>query len=197
MSPIIPPRFRSALTTRLLPSFTIHRLEDVKPRSGNLILKDIAAAPTPAALVERKADPQNFVTLTVSQPSEAVYVTTILLGDSYPAPTERAQQQTSNSQTLTPARATNQGTSAGTIAGIIIGVLGGLAVLTAVFYVWILRARQWEREMETKKGKPRKRRKKKKKHKKKKSTWYTFRFKFKKSKKKGRSRRSSTSTRGE
>jgi len=151
-----------------------------------LILKDEAAAPTLADLLNREAGPQYYITLTITSVAD-IFTTTILLGNDYPssAPTDPVQQSASTA-TITPAAPPSSSLSAGSIAGIVIGVLGGVSVLAGVFYIYLLRARQWERTR--KKG----HRKKKKKNK---NTWFTFKFKFKKNKKKRRSRRSSTSTR--
>jgi hypothetical protein len=189
MPPAAPPKFPSPLTTTLIPTPIASKYSpDHGFESDNLTLKDGAAAPTPAVLLNRKASPQYYITLTITDPAAVTYTTTILLGDDYPGPsTTDPVQQSASTQTLTAAAPKSPGLSSGSVAGIIIGVLGGLAVLAGVFYVWMLRARQWKTT-----HKKRKRKKKKKK----KTTWFTFKFRFKKSKKRRRSRRSSTSTGG-
>jgi transposase len=154
-----------------------------------------AAEPTPIALLDRYASPQQlYVTLTITLPSEEVYTTTILLGDDFPTslPSDPVQQSTSQ-PTLTPAAVQNtDSNNPGNVAGIIIGVLGGLAVLAGVFYVYTLRARQYLASNKSVSG-SRKRRKKKKRKKSKKSAWFVFKFKLQ-GKKRRRSRRSSMST---
>jgi cell wall integrity and stress response component len=191
MPPAAPPKFSSPLTTSPVPTPTASKdSPDHGFESDNLTLKDGAAAPTPAPAVflNREAGPQYYITLTITDPAEVTYTTTILLGNDYPgaSPTDPVQQSAST-QTITAAATQNPGLSSGSVAGIIIGVLGGLAVLAAVFYVWMIRARQGQPE-------PKKRRRHRKK--KKKTTWFNFKFKFQKGKKRRRSRRSSTSTGG-
>lgn len=160
------------------------------------------AAPTPAVLLDRYANPQqNYVTLTITLPNE-IYTTTILLGDTFPtsATTTDPVQQSASSPTLSSAAVQNADSSnSGYIAGIIIGILGGLAVLAGVFYVYTLRARQYLASNKSVSGSRSTRRRKKKKRRKKGkkgSPWFKFDFKWRKTKKKGRSRRSSMSTAG-
>jgi hypothetical protein len=199
MSPIVPARFRSPLTT---PRFPAPTASEYSPRHDGLYdyltLTNGAAEPTPAALLDRYAAPQQYyVTLTITLPSDVVYTTTILLGDDFPTalPTDPIQQSTSQ-PTLTPAAVQKtDSNNPGNVAGIIIGVLGGLAVLAGVFYVYTLRARQYLASNKSVSGSRRKRKKKKRK-KSKKTTWFTFKFKWKKDKKRRRSRRSSMSTAG-
>jgi hypothetical protein len=190
MSPIVPPVFRSPLTTPTLriqsPTVSQYSLDNGF-ESDKLALTARAALPTLADLLNRKARPQYYITLTITSLVDT-YTTTILLGDNYPvSPTDPVQQSASN-PTLTPAGVPSSGVSPGNVAGIVIGVLGSVAVLAGILYVYMLRAMQWKRE---KTGKKRRRKKKKKQ-----TTWFTFNFKFKKGKKKRRSRRSSTSTGG-
>ncbi|PMD17331.1 hypothetical protein NA56DRAFT_648753 [Hyaloscypha hepaticicola] len=204
MPPIAPARFRFPLTPSRLPAPTV---SEYSPHYGGdydyLTLEKEVVAPTPAALLDRYASPQqNYVTLTITLPNELPYTTTILLGDTFPtsaAPTDPVQQSAS-SPTLSPAAIQNADSSnSGYIAGIIIGVLGGLAVLAGVFYVYTLRARQYLSSNKSVSGSrsTRRRRKKKKRRKGKKgSPWFKFDFKWRTTKKKGRSRRSSMSTAG-
>jgi len=167
-----------------------------------LNLEKGVAAPTPAVLLDRYANPQqNYVTLTITLPNE-IYTTTILLGDTFPtsATTTDPVQQSASSPTLSSAAVQNADSSnSGYIAGIIIGILGGLAVLAGVFYVYTLRARQYLASNKSVSGSRSTRRRKKKKRRKKGkkgSPWFKFDFKWRKTKKKGRSRRSSMSTAG-
>ncbi len=203
MPPIVPARFRFPLTTSHLPAPTA---SGYSPHYGGdydyLPLEEGVAAPTPAALLDRYASPQQtYVTLTITLSSE-IYTTTILLGDTFPtsaAPTDPVQQSAS-SPTLSPAAVQNADSSnSGYIAGIIIGVLGGLAVLAGVFYVYTLRARQYlasNKSVSGSRSTRRRRKKKKRKKGKKGSPWFKFDIKWRRTKKKGRSRRSSMSTAG-
>ena len=203
MPPIAPARFRFPLTPSRLPAPTVS--EHTLHYGGDydyMTLEKGVAAPTPAVLLDRYANPQqNYVTLTITLPNE-IYTTTILLGDTFPtsaAPTDPVQQSAS-SPTLSSAAVQNADSSnSGYIAGIIIGVLGGLAVLAGVFYVYTLRARQYLASNKSVSGSRSTRRRKKKKRRKKGkkgSPWFKFDFKWRKTKKKGRSRRSSMSTAG-
>jgi len=189
MPPAAPPKLFSPLTTTRIPIPTAsqHSLGHTF-ESENLTLKDGAPAPTQAILLNRAADPQYYITLTITDPAEVIYTTTILLGNDYPgsSPTDPVQQSAS-SPTLSAAAPKSSGLSAGSVGGIIIGVIGGLAVLAGVFYLYMLRAGQGNG------GKKKKKRKKKKK-KKKAATWWTFKFNFRRSKRRRRSRRGSTST---
>ncbi|KAH8777917.1 hypothetical protein F5882DRAFT_158049 [Hyaloscypha sp. PMI_1271] len=210
MSPIVPARFRSPLTTPRLPAPTE---SEYRPHHEGeydyLTLQDRAAAPTPAALQGRYPDPQYYVTLTITLPT-GPYTTTILLGDTSPTPLPTAPVQQSASQpTLTPAAPQNPNSTPGNVAGIVIGVLGSFAVLAGIYYVWLLRARQLRSSRRFSSGtstttrtsrtsRSKRRRRKKKRKSKTKNPWLKFKlnFKLKKSKKRRRSRRSSTSTGG-
>lgn len=205
MSPIVPARFRSPLTT---PRFPAPTASEYSPYHGGaydyLTWQAQAAAPTPAALQDRNADPQGYyITLTITLP-EDIYTTTILLGDNFPTTSATDPvQQSAGTASLSPAAVQNADSNSGTVAGIIIGVLGGLAVLAGVFYVWVLRARQYQASSKfstttstsTRRTKKRKRRRRRKK-KKGKATLFTFNIKWMNSKKRRKSRRSSTSTAG-
>jgi hypothetical protein len=202
MSPIAPARFRFPLTTPHRPAPTASEYSPHYEREYDyLTLKEGVVAPTPAALLDRYANPQQYyVTLTITLPNE-IYTTTILLGDSFTTSAAATDpvQQSASSPTLSSAGIQNADSSnSGTVAGIIIGVLGGLAVLAGVFYVYTLRARQYLASNKSVSGSRSTRRRKKKKRKKGKkgSPWFKFDFKWKKTKKKGRSRRSSMSTAG-
>jgi len=203
MSPI-PARFPSLLTRPLPPAPTV---SEYSPHDGSeygyLTLQDRAVAPTPGA-VQRRSPQQEYVTLTITLPSEEVYTTTILLGDSIPTaalPTDPIQQ-TATQPTLTAAAPQNP-SSGGNIAGIVIGVLGSVCVLAGIYYVYLLRARQLHKISSgtstiTRSSSRRKKHKKKKKKKKKstpKAPLFTFKLRFGK-KRRRRSRRSSMSTTG-
>jgi hypothetical protein len=208
MSPIVPARFRSPLTTSRLPAPTVSEYSPHHEGEYDyLSLQDRAAEPTPVALQGRSPDPQYYVTLTITLPTE-IYTTTILLGDTFPTPLPTAPVQQSASQpTLAPAAAQNPNSTPGNVAGIVIGVLGSIAVLAGIYYVWLLRARQLRRfpsgtstttrtSRTSRTTRSKRRRRKKKRKSKTKKTWFTFKFRLKKSKKRRRSRRSSTSTGG-
>jgi hypothetical protein len=213
MSPIVPARFRSPLTTPRLPAPTVSEYQPHHEGEYDyLTLQDRAAAPTQAALQGRYPDPQYYVTLTITLPT-GLYTTTILLGDTFTTPLPTAPVQQSASQpTLTPAAAQNPNSTPGNVAGIVIGVLGSLAVLAGIYYVWLLRARQLRSSRRFSSGtstttrttrtsrtsRSKRRRRKKKRKTKRKNPWLKFKLKFKlkKSKKRRRSRRSSTSTGG-
>jgi len=200
MSPI-PARIPSLLTPPLLPAPTV---SEYSPHYGSeygyLTLQERAAAPSPAVLQERNPQ-QQYVTLTITLPSDQIYTTTILLGDSVPTapiPTNPIQQSAAQ-PTLSVANPKNPN-SGGSVAGIVIGVLGSVAVLAGIYYVYLLRARQLHKVSSgtstiTKSSGRRRRHKKKKKKKKStaKAPFFTFKLSFRK-KRKRRSRRSSMST---
>ena len=203
MSPI-PARIPSPLTTPFLPAPTV---SDYSPHYGSeygyLTLQNRGAAPTPAAVQERYPQ-QQYITLTITLPTEEVYTTTILLGDSVPtAPLPTNPVQQSAAQPTLSAAASQNPNSGGNVAGIVIGVLGSVAVLAGIYYVYLLRARQLRKISSGTSTITRSSRKKghrKKKKKKKKSTakapLFTFKLSFRK-KRRRRSRRSSMSTTGE
>ncbi|PMD46112.1 hypothetical protein L207DRAFT_523543 [Hyaloscypha variabilis F] len=212
MSPI-PARIPSLLTAPLLPAPTVSEyLHHYGSEFDYLTLQDRAAVPTPAPVQERYAQ-QQYVTLTVTLPSEEIYTTTILLGDSFPTaalPTDPVQQSVDQA-TLTPAAAQNPSNNGGNVAGIVIGVLGSIAVLAGIYYVYLLRARQLRKISSgtstiTRSSRKKKRKKKKKKRRSSTTTattvtttkapFFTFKLRFfkKKKKKRRKSRRSSMST---
>jgi hypothetical protein len=163
--------------------------------------------------VQERYAQQQYVTLTVTLPSEEIYTTTILLGDSFPTaalPTDPVQQSVDQA-TLTPAAAQNPSNNGGNIAGIVIGVLGSIAVLAGIYYVYLLRARQLRKISSgtstiTRSSRKKKKRKKKKKKRRSSTTtattvtttkapFFTFKLRFfKKKKRRRKSRRSSMST---
>lgn len=203
MSPI-PARFPSLLTRPVLPAPTVSEYSPHhESEYGYLTLQDRAVSPTPAAVQERSPQ-QEYITLTITLPSEEVYTTTILLGDSLPTaalPTDPVQQ--SASQPTLTAGASQNPNSGGNIAGIVIGVLGSVAVLAGIYYVYLLRARQLRKVSSgtstiTRSSSRKKHHKKKKKKKKgtPKAPLFTFKLRFRK-KRRRRSRRSSMSTTGE
>src|SRR5882724_11544487 len=143
MSPIVPARFRSPLTTPCFPAPTVSEYSPHhKGEYDYLTLQDGAAVPSPAALLKRKPEPQYYVTLTITLPYE-VYTTTVLLGDNFPTPPPLtiAVQQSASQPTHTPATVQNSNNTGGNVAGFVIGVLGSLAVLAGIYYVYLLRAR--------------------------------------------------------
>jgi hypothetical protein len=87
-----------------------------------------------------------YITLTVTSSTET-YLTTLLLGDSFPTsiesnptpdPTPTPQPQ---SALATPSPVQHPGISTGAIAGIIVGVLAGLSLLVGAFYVYLVRSK--------------------------------------------------------
>jgi hypothetical protein len=105
-----------------------------------------AAIPTRPVEINEKDSGYEYVTLTVTSPY-TTYITTILLGDSFPTTNVESLQPTtyavpsssSNTKVQTPGIAT------GTIVGIVVGLIFGFLSLFGVFYVYLLRARQAKR----------------------------------------------------
>jgi hypothetical protein len=102
--------------------------------------------PTRPIKINEKDTGYEYVTLSVTLPY-TTYITTVLLGDSspttnglvpttYPVP---ASSSSSNTKVQTP------GIANGTIVGIVVGLVVGFLALFAVFYVYLLRARQAKR----------------------------------------------------
>jgi len=97
---------------------------------------------TPYAKVNAKEVAPYYVTLTITRDA-TTYITTIQLGDSFPT----TSFPNSNSQPASPPRTTAQhpGIPTGDIVGIIVGCIVGFGLLVGVFYVYLLRARQFRR----------------------------------------------------
>ena len=99
--------------------------------------------PTQPLKINEKDTGYAYVTLSITLPY-TTYASIVLLGDSFPTtntliPTTFAIPTSQNVKLQTP------GTATGTIVGIVIGLIVGFGALIAVFYVYLLRARQVRR----------------------------------------------------
>ena len=98
--------------------------------------------PTPKPLEER--DGWSFVTLTVTKPF-STYTTTILLGDTFPTSSYITPVTTPDSQPQPVQQPITPGIATGTIVGIVVGCTLGFLLLVGVFYIYLLRAKQYRR----------------------------------------------------
>lgn len=91
------------------------------------------------ALPAKEASPY-YITLSITRVT-TTYTTLVQLGDSFPT-----TYATKSSSTLPPkSTAQHPGIPTGNIVGIIVGCIAGFGLLVGVFYVYLLRARQFRR----------------------------------------------------
>lgn len=154
MSPVLPTITSSSHTYLLLKLREEDSSSDDSPPSASGLrspsLSHISPSstwPQPTHPVEDEKDAgYEYVTLSITLPY-TTYLTTILLGDSFPTtdantlvPTTYAvPTSSSNTRVQTP------GISTGAIVGIVVGLIVGFSALLGVFYVYLLRAREAKR----------------------------------------------------
>jgi hypothetical protein len=135
-APILNPTARLTDSAKV-PNSTVQQNGTGSPRNETSLSP---LQPTPHANVNAK-DAAAYVTLTITRQA-TTYITIIQLGDSFPTTFPN-----SNLQPTSPPKTTVQhpGIPTGDIVGIIVGCIVGFGLLVGVFYVYLLRARQFRR----------------------------------------------------
>jgi hypothetical protein len=95
--------------------------------------------PTNWPIRDRAGEP-DLITLSITSPF-TTYTTTIELGNSFP--TSFIPDPSPQAAVQAPQKPSTPGISTGTIVGIVVGCSLGFLLLIGVFYVYLLRARQY------------------------------------------------------
>ncbi|KAH8668148.1 hypothetical protein BGZ60DRAFT_528485 [Tricladium varicosporioides] len=113
----------------------------------------LSTTTAPPLIPQNKAAAAYYITLSITRPT-TTYTSLVLLGDSYPltTPTDLSDLSDPSNPSLTIPKtiAQHPGIPTSSIVGIVVGVVLVFLSLAGVFYVYILRARQYKRRMRRK-----------------------------------------------
>ncbi|TVY85499.1 hypothetical protein LSUE1_G000223 [Lachnellula suecica] len=110
-------------------------------------LQPSSTTPIPTATIHAKEASPYYVTLSVTR-ATTTYTSIIQLGNSFPTTNPAVTHSTPSPKST----AQNPGIPTSNIVGIIVGVISGFGILAGVFYVYSLRARQFQRVQQRKRS---------------------------------------------